>query len=126
MTELGLGLATSKSSGDGLMGVILHLETGNQILMHKATVHCYLSLESGGLKIVMTKNLSSATKVCVIIIKSCFACCNTELFWIRNQVILCYNRTAFFKIFSFFLFFHRKTPMGDHQLKYYIMILLIS
>lgn len=61
------GPATSETAGDGQMGVILHLETGNQMMTMKRIARCYFSLESGSLDIVLRKNHSSATKVCVFI-----------------------------------------------------------
>lgn len=61
------GPATSETFGDGRMGVTLYLETGNQLLTKKSIARRYFSLESGRLNLVIRKNHSSATKVCVFI-----------------------------------------------------------
>lgn len=67
-----IGSASSETAGAGQMGVISHLETGNQVPVKENHVQCYFRVESGSLKIVMTTTHSSAMKVSGLL--DCFQC----------------------------------------------------
>lgn len=66
------GSASSETPGAGQMGVISHLETGNQVPVKISHVQCYFRVESGSLKTVVTKTHSSAMKVSGLL--DCFQC----------------------------------------------------
>lgn len=67
-----VGLASSETTGDGQMGVISHLETGNQVPLKGIYVQSYFRVESGTLKIVVIATHSSAMKVSGLL--DCFQC----------------------------------------------------